>query len=181
MAAVHRLPVWLASLLLVGYGLCKVELILSSVLLAALWCWFERRDKRRRLLIPIGVAGWMVLFLLPSIRVHGKDVLSGSRSWEAFKVKYTQLFHRHQINPPGNNPWGYSHKTIDKVFPGNEQKIINVILKYPRAYLDYFMLAMVQSIFNVLNGAKFLLLPALLFLRRPKCPVPACVLPWARS
>jgi|GEM_PF-1660752 hypothetical protein len=171
-AAVHRLPVWLVSLLLVGYGLCKVELILSCLLLGALWCWFERRDKRKRLLIPIGVAGWLALFLLPSIRVHGKDVLSGSRSWEAFKVKYTQLFHRHQINPPGKNAWAYSHKTIDKVFPGNDQKIINVIRNYPRAYLDYFMLASVQSVLNVMNGAKFLLVPALLFFTAPKVSSP---------
>jgi hypothetical protein len=166
--AVQRSSVWLASLLLVGYGFCKVELILSSLVLAGYWFWIERRDPKRRLLIPLSYATWFGALLLPSLRLNGMQVLSGSRSWEAFKVKYTSLFHPHQLSAPSNDPWGYSHQTIDKIFPNTDHKIINVIRKYPRIYLDYLALALTQSVINIFSGIKLLAIPAALCLMAPR-------------
>jgi hypothetical protein len=166
--AVQRSSVWLASLLLVGYGFCKVELILSSMILAGYWMWSERRDPKRRLLIPLSYVTWFGALLLPSIRLNGIQTLSGSRSWEAFKVKYTSLFHPHQLSAPSEDPWDYSHQTIDKIFPDSDHKIINVIRKYPRMYLDYLALAFTQSLLNILGGIKLLVIPAAICLTAPR-------------
>lgn len=160
--AVQRSSIWLASLLLVGYGFCKVELILSSLVLAMYWFWTERHTPRRRLLIPLSYATWFGILLLPSIRFNGIQTLSGSRSWEAFKVKYTSLFHPHQISAPSNDPWSYSHETIDKIFPNSDHQIINIIRFYPRMYFDYLVLAFTQSLLNLVSGIKFLVIPAIL-------------------
>lgn len=168
---VNRFPVWFASLLLVGYGFGKVELVLSSLVLAVFWMWIERNDPSRRFMIPVSFLFWFATLLLPSIRVNGWQTLSGSRSWPAFAPKYTSLFHPHQINPPNNDPWGYSNQTIDIIFPKSEHKVINVILRYPRLYLDYFILSLNQSILNILAATKLLILPAIFWFASPRLPL----------
>lgn len=168
---VNRLPVWFASLLLVGYGFGKVELVLSSLVLAGFWMWIERNNPSRRFMIPISFLFWFSALLLPSIRINGWQTLSGSRSWPAFAPKYTSLFHPHQINPPNNDPWGYSNQTIDIIFPKSEHKVINVILRYPRMYLDYFVLSLNQSILNILASIKLLILPVIFWFASPKLPL----------
>lgn len=165
----QKSSVWLASLFLVGYGFCKVELILSSFVLAGYWSLRER-DLKRRLLIPVSYFAWFAALLLPSIYINGMQTLSGSRSWEAFKVKYTSLFHPHQLSAPSNDPWAYSHESINKIFPNNDQKIINVIRFYPRLYLDYLSLSLTQSLLNIINAIKFLVVPAFLCFAAPQFP-----------
>lgn len=171
-SAAKRWFVWLASMLLVGYGFSKVEFVLSALVLAGYWLWTERLDPRRRLLIPLSFFAWFVVLLFPSIYINGMQTLSGSRSWEAFKVKYTSLFHPHQLNAPSDDPWAYSHQTIDKLFPNSDHKVINIIRFYPRMYLDYFSLSFTESLLNIISGIKLLVVPALLWFAAPRIPSP---------
>ena len=169
--AMGQWPVWLASGLLVCYGLCKVELTLSAIGLVIFWWIWEWKDERKRWLIPASASLWAALFVLPAIVINGKNGVVGSRSWEAFKVKYTSLFHPHQIQPPGSDPWGYSHKTIDKIFPKSEHSVFKLIIRYPRMYIDYLALSIVQSSINILSTIKFLIIPIGIYLKR-RWPLP---------
>ncbi|MCP9832891.1 MULTISPECIES: hypothetical protein [unclassified Cyanobium] len=159
-AATRRWPVILASLLLAGFALCKVEFLLAAPFLALLWWWRERRTLKNSWRIPCLVGLWVGLLLAPGFAVHGSRVIAGNRSFAAFSVHYASLFLPHQYQPYSLDPWKSAIAIMNQVFP-EAKSIVDVIYRYPKPYLDFLALSAIQSISNIAASLKLMLVPML--------------------
>jgi hypothetical protein len=78
------------AVLLVLFGLCKVELVPAAAAAAAMWAASAggAPQLRRRLAWTLGAAG---MCLLPGLVVHGLGAVGGGRAMETFSQHYTAL------------------------------------------------------------------------------------------
>ena len=134
-------PVFL-SLILVSFGLAKVELALAAVSLVLYWIWTESSTGKRKLIIASFLL-WTFLLLFPAFIWHGKCAIVGTRALCTFGQKYCILFNAHQLAP--SNPWGDIQKMMQIAFPKAES-FYDVVALYPRKYLDYAALSIVNAL-----------------------------------
>ena len=162
-------PTPVAALLLVGFALSKVECVLAALLIAIAW-WWQMRSRNggaSGTWIPLWTLFWFLIFLLPSFLVVGADVLSGNRSMNAFTQHYVHLLYPHQFLPlPDGLDLEYP-KGAEILFPkaGN---VLQLIINYPRRYVDFLSLSFVESLIGVLASFKLLLIPLGVVALRPK-------------
>jgi hypothetical protein len=159
-ASTKRWPVIVSSLFLAGFALCKVEFFLTTPFLTGLWWWKERKTSGRDWAIPLFVLLWTFALLLPGLVVHGFGVMLGNRSFDVFSFHYAILFHPHQYQTYGPDPWKYAPRIMEKIFPG-ANSVGSVILSYPKKYIDFLALSAITSFQEIIRTLKFMIIPAM--------------------
>lgn len=117
--ALHRRwpAVW-TSLLLVAFGLCKVELLLAAGVIAVLW---GRADPGRRLGWSLA---WLLVLLGPSLYLYGPSGLASGRAADTLAQHYEALMHQ---PAPASSP-------------------VRMVLDHPGAYLAFLAASLLASI-----------------------------------
>lgn len=168
-AALKPWPKALTGFFLALYGLGKVELTLGAAALCLLWfLWEQRKGNRQAIQCLIFPALWAALLILPALLLQGANPFAGSRSTVAFMSSYSGFlkFHQFQSTIPSN---GEAIKATQEIVFSRAKTFGDVVLQYPRLYLDYVGISAARSIPNIASVFKFMLLPiALVFLRWQK-------------
>jgi hypothetical protein len=135
------------NLLLVCFGFSKVELTIVAVSLALYWIWNVSLMKKRKTIF-VSFIMWVSLFLAPDLFLYGTDAILGDRAFNAFGDKYGVLFNNHQfmksIEPSMN--W----KDVMNISFPSAKSFFDVVTLYPRKYLDYVALSVLNGIIAVI-------------------------------
>ncbi|MFZ9753150.1 MAG: hypothetical protein ACO3B3_06330 [Cyanobium sp.] len=161
--------IWTA-LFLAAFGLCKVDMILAALILAAFWFWWEQRNGERHAgLTLLYTLGWLFLLLSPGLVLQGANPFEGSRSLIAFLSAYTEFFGYHQFSGPVSQDLSASMESIRINTFGGAESFPAIALKYPSLYLDFVGVSAARSIPNIWNVFKFMLVPiGLVYLNQNK-------------
>lgn len=162
-------PLLVAALLLAGFGLCKVELSIGAVAIAAFWAFWGYRNGNSRAwrLFPYTL-GWMVLLLLPGFLVEGGSPLSGNRSYIAFIATYSELFLPHQFSGAANLNIDKGDELVRQNILGTSTSVFMIALEHPMIYADFLALQTVRSLLGTVYGLKLMVLPLLLVLAQQR-------------
>jgi len=142
------------SLLLVSFGLSKAELGVAALSMLVYWIWTES-SPGKKMLIGSSFAVWMLVFLSPALYLYGESAVLGNKALCAFVHHYCIRFNPHQFIP--SNPWGSLPEMLRVTFPGAES-LYDVVVLYPRKYLDYAALSCVNAVITMVLLFKGLLL-----------------------
>lgn len=164
LVGVRRLwPLPFLAGLLISFGLCKVELFLAAAAIGVYWYLSSTKGSSSRWRIPVYCVAWTAFFVLPSIAVNRENALMGGRAFEAFGQHYAVLFASHQYVPLIEDPWTASKSVMNAVFP-TAHSTPQLVLQYPRQYLDFMALSLVQSALSLCFALKGMLLPIVVLL-----------------
>jgi hypothetical protein len=164
---------WLVGGALALLGLCKPDVILTSVALLAYWV-HRRSSREEGAALTAGFAISLVALLLPGTLAIGWDYFrtyggSGGRSFASFSQHYAALIAHFQITGPPPNPWAETAAYIRPHFPGAAGMADIVLGHFPR-YVEFVALSTVRGLFR----AGYVLHYAVL-------AVPCLVWGWRRS
>ncbi|MFN6133241.1 MAG: hypothetical protein ACK46L_10140 [Synechococcaceae cyanobacterium] len=158
-----------SALMLVGFGLGKVEFGLAAIVISIFWWTAERKlaNGAGRFSIPLWTFFWFAVFLLPGLAVNGIDAVAGNRSFLAFGQHYGSLFGPHQFKTFYLDPWNEGPGIVKIIYPA-AKSVADLALKYPRQYLDFLAMSMVESVLNIMTSLRFLLIPVLVVACQPR-------------
>ena len=157
---------WIVGPLLALLGLCKMELLLVSVLLLAFWV-HARSSRREGVTLVASFAATLVLLLLPGVVLIGPDYLiqygagGPGRGFATFHQHFAALVAPFQIGP-APNPWMDAEPYFQRVFPGAES-MLDVVTARGFPYLDFVALSAARGVRKVgwVFGWGWLVLPVL--------------------
>ena len=157
---------WIVGPLLALLGLCKMELLLVSVLLLGFWV-HTSSSRREGVTLVASFAATLVLLLLPGFVVLGSDYwirydASGQgRGIATFRQHFAALVAPFQIGS-APNPWVDPEPYVERVFPGAES-MLAVVTAGGFPYLDFVALSTARGVRKVgwVFGWGWLVLPVL--------------------
>jgi hypothetical protein len=166
-------PRLISSGLLILFGVSKIQLLLCSLGVGGIWYWWDLRENRMRWQIPLGMAFWLVLLMAPGFRLYGIDMVRTVKGLRTFASSYVFMFGPHQFSPPSDalaaSPTGWQD-VMRSVFPG-ARTVRDVMLGYPKKYLDFVLVAGAYGVFSVLQTMGLMLIPFVRALRLDAFPV----------
>jgi hypothetical protein len=151
----------ISSGLLVLFGVSKIQLLTCSLGVGAVWYWWDFRENRMRWQIPLGMAFWLVLLMAPGFKLYGIDMVKTVKGLRTFASSYMLMFGPHQFSPGSESLVASSTSWQDvmrSVFPG-ARTVGEVILRYPKLYLDFLLVAGAYGFFSVLQTMGLMLIP----------------------
>lgn len=166
-------PRLISSGLLILFGVSKIQLLVCSLGVGAVWYWWDVRENRMRWQIPVGMAFWLVLLMAPGFKLYGIEMVRTVKGLRTFASSYVFMFSPHQFAPSPETLAGSSNSWQDvmrSVFPG-ARTVSDVILRYPKKYLDYLLVAGAYGVFSVLQTMGLMLIPFFRALRLGAFPV----------
>ncbi len=154
-------PRLISSGLLILFGVSKIQLLVCSLGVGAVWYWWDVRENRMRWQIPVGMAFWLMLLMAPGLKLYGIDMVRTVKGLRTFASSYVFMFSPHQFAPSSETLAGSITSWQDvmrSVFPG-ARTVSDVILRYPKKYLDYLLVAGAYGVFSVLQTMGLMLIP----------------------
>lgn len=154
-------PRLMSSGLLVLFGLSKIQLLLCSLGVGAVWYWWDFRENRMRWQVPLGMAFWLVLLMAPGFRLYGMDMVRTVKGLRTFGSSYVFMFSPHQFSSGSESLAANSANWQDvmrSVFPG-ARTVSEVMLRYPKKYLDFVLVAGGFGVVSVLQTMGLMLIP----------------------
>jgi hypothetical protein len=154
-------PRLISSGLLVLFGVSKIQLLACSLGVGAVWYWWDFRQNRMRWQIPFWMFFWLFLLMAPGFKLYGIDMIRTVKGLRTFATSYILLFSPHQFSL-GSEPAVASsldwREVMRSVFPG-ARTITDVLLRYPKKYLDFLLVSGVFTLFSVLQTMGLMLIP----------------------
>lgn len=154
-------PRLISSGLLILFGVSKIQLLVCSLGVGAVWYWWDVRENRLRWQIPLGMAFWLLLLMAPGFKLYGIDMVRTVKGLRTFASSYVFMFSPHQFSSAseslaaGSSNW---QDVMRSVFPG-ARTVSDVILQYPKKYLDFLLVAGFYGAFSVLQTMGLMLIP----------------------
>jgi hypothetical protein len=165
-------PRLISSGLLILFGVSKIQLLVCSLGVGGIWYWWDVRENRMCWQIPLGMAFWLVLLMAPGFRLYGIDMVRTVKGLRTFASSYVFLFSPHQFSPSSDalaaSPTGWQ-EVMRSVFPG-ARTVRDVMLGYPKKYLDFVLVAGAYGVFSVLQTMGLMLIPFVRALRLAAFP-----------
>jgi hypothetical protein len=147
-ARVRGAAPWVVGPLLALLGLCKMEMLLVSVVLLAFWVR-DDASRRERALLAGGFAATVALLMLPGLLLVGADdwIRMGDdgqgRGIATFRQHFAALVAPFQIGP-APNPWLDSEPYFERAFPGADS-MLGVLTAPGLPYLDFLALSLARG------------------------------------
>jgi len=142
------------GIVLAVLALLKPDMPLIALVLLLYYC-FKVAKPKQWLKVCATFAFITIACVIPSLLVTPGQSLS--RSFLAFAQHYTFVFRIHQVNHEYYNSWDDWPTFMKGIFPG-ANSMGEVILNYPRKYLDAVVLMVVKSAINFAKLHNFLLI-----------------------
>ena len=136
-------------------------MLVCSLGVGAVWYWWDVRENRLRWQIPLGMAFWLLLLMAPGFKLYGIDMVRTVKGLRTFASSYVFVFSPHQFSSAseslaaGSSNW---QDVMRSVFPG-ARTVSDVILRYPKKYLDFLLVAGAYGAFSVLQTMGLMLIP----------------------
>lgn len=154
-------PRLISSGLLILFGVSKIQLLVCSLGVGAVWYWWDFRQNRMRWQIPLGMAFWLVLLMAPGFKLYGIDMVRTVKGLRTFASSYVFMFSPHQFSPVseglGADPTSWQ-EVMRSVFPG-ARTVSEVMLRYPKKYLDFVLVAGAYGVVSVMQTMGLMLIP----------------------
>jgi hypothetical protein len=159
---------------LVMFGVSKIQLLLCSLGVGAIWYLWDFRTNDKKWQVPVYIMVWLGIFFAPSIRLYGIDIFNTPKSYRTFATSYILMFSRHQLTPPlatETIPQASQNylDTMNFVFPG-ASSVFSTILMYPRKYLDFAAVSFSRSLGVVMETMGLILVPFFIALAKRLYP-----------
>jgi hypothetical protein len=158
-----RWPRLVSSGVLVLFGLSKIQLLTCSLGVGAVWYWWDFKLNRARWQVPAFMLFWLFLLLAPGFKLYGIDMIRTVKGLRTFASSYMLVFSPHQFLARPDSLAGSSldwQEVMRSVFPG-AQTVRDVILTYPRKYLDFLLVSGARSLYAFLLTMGFMVIPFL--------------------
>jgi hypothetical protein len=128
-------PRLISSGLLVLFGLSKIQLLVCSLGVGAVWYWWDYRRNGMRWQVPLYTLSWLLLLMAPGFRLYGIDMVRTVKGLRTFASSYVFLFAPHQFAQGypllASGSWDWK-EVMRSVFPG-ARTVTEVALQYPKS------------------------------------------------
>lgn len=154
-------PRLISSGLLVLFGLSKIQLLACSLGVGAVWYWWDFRKNGMKWQVPFWMLSWLLLLMAPGFKLYGIDMIRTVKGLRTFASSYVLIFAPHQFSQGSEslvaNSWDWQD-VMNSMFPG-ARTVTDLVLRYPKKYLDFLLLSGAYSLFSVLQTMGFMLVP----------------------